>query len=111
MQLRPGKTTGEAESSLNAEIEKIKQEPVSEKELEKARNQTEASFIMGQDSVFYQAMLMGKLETTGAGAKHYLDTYIDEIRKVTVDDIMRVAKKYFREDNRTIGILVPLPEK
>ena len=109
-QLRPGKTAEEAESSLNAEIDRIKKEPVSDRELQKAKNQAEASFIMGQDSVFYQAMLIGRLETTGAGAK-YLDSYISEIRKVTAEDIMRVAQKYFMDDNKTVGILVPLPEK
>lgn len=109
-QLRPGKTTEEAESALNAEIERIKREPVSARELEKAKNQIEASFIMGQDSVFYQAMLIGRLETTGAGAM-YLDNYINEIGKVTAGDIMTAAQKYFVEDNKTVGILVPLPEK
>src|SRR4030065_1956767 len=64
-QLKPGRTTEEAETALNEEIERIKREPVSEKELQKARNQTEASYIMGQDSVFYQAMLISQLETTG----------------------------------------------
>ncbi len=108
-QLRPGRTTEEAEIALNEEIERLKVEPVSERELKKARNQTEASFIMGQDSVFYQAMLIGQLETTGAGAK-YLESYIDEIRLVTPEDIMRVAQKYFVEDKRTVGVLVPLPQ-
>ncbi|MEK6713616.1 MAG: insulinase family protein, partial [Nitrospirota bacterium] len=70
----------------------------------------EAAFIMGQDSVFYQAMLIGQLETTGAGTG-YLESYIDEIRKVTAEDIMRVAQTYFSEDNRTVGVLVPLPNK
>lgn len=109
-QLRPERTTAEAESALNTEIEKIKKEPVSDNELQKAKNQIEASFIMGQDSNFYQAMLIGKLETIGAGAG-YLETYIDEIRKVTAEDIMRIAQKYFTEDHRTVGILVPLPSK
>lgn len=109
-QLRPGRTTEEAEAALNEEIERIKREPVSDRELEKAKNQTEASFIMGQDSVFYQAMLIGRLETTGAGAM-YLNQYIDEIRKVTAEDIMRVAQKYFVDDHKTVGILVPLPAK
>ena len=108
-QLKPGRTTEEAEAALNEEIERIKREPVSERELQKARNQTEASFIMQQDSVFYQAMLIGQLETTGAGAR-YLESYIDEIRRVTPEDIMRVAQKYFVEDNRTVGVLVPLPQ-
>jgi len=109
-QLKPGSTTEEAETALNEEIERIKREPVSAREFQKARNQIEASFIMGQDSVFYQAMLIGQLETTGAGAR-YLEGYIDEIRKVTPEDIMRVAQKYFIEDNRTVGILVPLPQE
>ena len=109
-QLKPGRTTEEAEAALNEEIERIKREPVSERELQKARNQTEASFIMGQDSVFYQAMLIGQLETTGAGGR-YLESYIDEIRRITPEDIMRVAQKYFVEDSRTVGVLVPLTNK
>ncbi|MCC7202123.1 MAG: insulinase family protein [Nitrospirae bacterium] len=109
-QLKPDRTTEEAEAALKEEIERIKREPVSTRELQKARNQIEASFIMGQDSVFYQAMLIGQLETTGAGAK-YLESYIDEIRQVTPEDIMRVANKYFMDDNRTVGVLVPLPQK
>ncbi len=109
-QLKPDRTTEEAEAALTEEIGRIKKEPVSERELQKAINQIEAAFIMGQDSVFYQAMLIGRLETTGAGTA-YLESYISEIRKVTAADIMRVAQKYFGEDNRTVGILVPLPNK
>lgn len=109
-QLKPGRTTEEAEIALIEEIDRIKREPVSERELQKAKNQTEASFIMGQDSVFYQAMQIGQLETTGAGAR-YLESYIDEIRRVTPEDILRVAQKYFVEDSRTVGVLVPLPQE
>lgn len=106
-QLRPGRSPEEAEKALDEEIAKIKTEPVSDWELQKAKNQIEASFIMSQDSIFYQAMLIGRLETTGAGIK-YLNTYIDEIRKVTPEDIMKVASKYLVDDHRTVGILIPL---
>jgi len=109
-QVRPDKTTEDAESALDEEIDRIKSEPVSDKELKKAKNQIEASFIMGQDSIFYQAMLIGQLEVTGAGVR-YLDTYVNEIRKVTAEDIMRVAQKYLQKDTRTVGILVPLHKK
>ena len=108
--MRPGRTTEEAEAALKEEIEKVKKEPVSERELEKTRNQVESGFIMGQDSVFYQAMFIGRLETTGAGYK-YIDNYINEIGNVTAEDIMRVAQKYFLDDNKTVGVLVPLPPK
>jgi len=105
----PGKTTDEVERALYAEIEKFKTTPVTDEELRKAKNQIEASFIMGQDSVFYQAMLLGQFETV-ANWK-LLEKYVDNIRAVTKEDVQRVAMQYFSEDNRTVGILIPLKEK
>ena len=101
----PGKTTDEVEKALYAEIEKLKAAPVADEELQKAKNQIESSFIMGQDSIFYQAMLLGQFETV-ANWK-LLEKYVENIRAVTKDDVMRVAQQYFTEDNRTVGILVP----
>ncbi|MEK6680026.1 MAG: pitrilysin family protein [Nitrospirota bacterium] len=107
--LKPGKTTKELEDALYAEIEKLKTEPVTDRELQKSKNQVEASFIFAQDSIFYQAMQIGQIETIGIGYK-YLDAYVDNIRRVTKDDIMRVAKTYFTEKNRTVGILIPVKQ-
>jgi zinc protease len=106
--LMPGKTTDEVEKALYAEIDRLKTEPVTDEELQKAKNQIEAAFVMGQDSVFYQAMLLGRYETV-ANWK-LLETYLDRIRAVTKEDLMRVTKTYFIEDNRTVGILVPLKD-
>jgi len=105
----PGKTTEEVEKGLYAEIEKLKSEPITDEELRKAKNQIEASFIMGQDSIFYRAMLLGQFETV-ANWK-LLETYVENILAVTKEDVMRVAKEYFIEDNRTVGILIPVKEK
>jgi zinc protease len=102
----PGRTTEEVEKALYGEIEKIKAEPVSDDELQKAKNQIEASFIMGQDSIFYQAMLLGQFETVASWK--LLETYVENVRAVTKEDVMRVAKEYFSEDGRTVGILVPV---
>ncbi len=104
--IMPGKTTEEVEKALYAEIDRFKNEPVTDEELQKAKNQAEAMFIMSQDSVFYQAMLLGQFETVASW--HYLERYLDGIRAVTKDDIQRVAKEYFVEDSRTVGILVPV---
>jgi zinc protease len=101
----PGKTTEEVEKALYAEIEKLKTAPVADDELQKAKNQIESSFIMGQDSIFYQAMLLGQFETVANWKM--LGTYVEHIRAVTKEDVMRVAQQYFTEDNRTVGILVP----
>jgi zinc protease len=105
----PGKSTGEVEQALYAEIEKLKTAPVTDEELQKAKNQIEASFIMGQDSIFYQAMLLGQFETVANW--NLLEKYVDNIRAVTKEDVQRVARQYFSEDNRTVGILIPMKDK
>lgn len=103
----PGKNTEEVEKELGKEIERLKKEPVGDQELQKAKNQIEASFIYAQDSLFYQAMLLAQYEI--AKSWRLIDDYIPSIRKVTPEDIMRVAKQYLAADNRTAGILVPIP--
>jgi zinc protease len=80
-----------------------------ERELEKVKNQLEASFVYGQDSLFYQAMLLAQHEISLDWRA--IDDYLPSIRKVSSEDILRVAKKYLIPDNRTVGILIPLPPK
>jgi zinc protease len=102
----PGKTTEEVEKALFAEVDKFKAGLVTDEELQKAKNQIEAGFIMGQDSNFNQAMLLGQYETV-ANWK-LLEKYVATIRAVTKEDVQRVAREYFSEDNRTVGILIPV---
>jgi zinc protease len=101
----PGKDIKEVEDTLYAEIEKIKKEAPSELEVQKAINQIESSFIMEQDSIDTEAMKYGTFEMLGDW--RLFDKYLDSIKKVTPEDVVRVAKKYLNEDNRTVGILVP----
>ncbi len=105
----PGKDVAEAEKALDQEVERLQKEPVEEKELEKAKNQLEASFVFAQDSLFYQAMLLAQHEISLSWRA--LDDYLPSIRRVTPEDIRRVAKRYLTPDNRTAGILIPLPPK
>jgi zinc protease len=107
---QPGHSAEELEKSLDTEIEKLKTEPVADQELQKAKNQIEAGFIMGQDSNFYQAMQIGSAEAVGAGYE-YQETYVENIKKVTKEDLMRVAKTYLIRDHRTVGALIPQPRK
>jgi zinc protease len=107
--LLPGKDVAEVEKALDQEMERLQIEPVGERELEKAKNQLEASFIFSQDSMFYQAMLLAQHEISLDWKA--IDSYLSSIRKVSSEDIQRVAKKYLIPDNRTVGILIPLPPK
>ncbi|MEW6416918.1 MAG: pitrilysin family protein [Nitrospirota bacterium] len=101
----PGRDIKDIENSLYAEIEKIKTELPSEREIQKAKNQIESSFIMEQDSIYVQAMKYGIFEMIGGW--RLIDRYLEGIRKVTPEDVVKVAKKYLIEDNRTVGILIP----
>ena len=108
-ELLPGKEVAEVEKAFDQEVERLQKEPVGEQELEKAKNQLEASFIFAQDSLFYQAMLLARYEI--ALSWRTIDDYLPSIRKVSPEDIQRVAKQYLIPDNRTVGILIPLPPK
>jgi zinc protease len=107
--LLPGKEVAEVEKAFDQEIERLQKEQVGKQELEKAKNQIEASFVFGQDSIFYQAILLAQHEI--AFNWRAIDDYLPSIRKVTPEDIQRVAKKYLIPDQRTVGILIPLPPK
>lgn len=107
---QPGRTADELEKALYAEIEKLKTEPVTDPELQKAKNQIEAGFIMGQDSNFYRAMQIGIAEAVDAGYA-YQESYVENIQKVTKEDLSRAARTYLIEDRRTVGILIPQPRK
>jgi zinc protease len=107
--LLPGKEMTEIEKALDEEVERLQKTPVDDRELEKTKNQMEASFVYSQDSLFSQAMILARYEI--AQSWRAADEYLPSIRKVTAEDIQRVAKRYLVKDNRTVGILVPLPPK
>jgi zinc protease len=108
-QLLPGKEPGPIQREIDGLIEKVKTELVGERELNKAKNQVEAAFIFGRDSIFGQAMKIGFYEAVGDW--RLMDRYIEGIRKVSREDIRRVAKQYLDSDRRTLGTLIPLKDK
>jgi zinc protease len=117
-ELKPGFALRGVEQAIYDELDRLKNEPVTEAELDKARRQIEADLVMGHEEPLQQAMLLGQFETIAGGERipvqergyHYLDTLIARIRAVTAEDIMRVAGQYFTADNRTVGYLID-PEK
>jgi len=108
-QVMPEKDPLEVERAIYDLLERVKSEPVGERELEKAKNQVEASFVFGQDSIFGQAMRIGQYESVAGW--QLLDSYLAGIRKVTAADILKVAKQYLDTDRRTVGTLIPVKEK
>jgi len=101
-----GHTAEELEQALYDEVERIKKEPPTDFELEKAKNQAEAAFLMGQDSIHFQAEILGMFEIIGDW--RLKEEYLKGIKEVTADDVSRVASKYLVPENRTTGILIPI---
>ena len=108
-QLLPGIDPATVEREIDRGLEKVKSELVTERELQKAKNQVEAAFVFAQDSIFGQAMKIGYYEAVGGWRQ--MDGYLDGIRKVTREDIRRVARQYLVPDRRTVGTLIPTKEK
>ena len=108
-QLLPGIEPANVEREMDRLVDKVKTELVSERELQKAKNQIEAAFVFAQDSIYGQAMKIGLYEA--AGGWRQMESYLDGMRKVTREDIRRVAKQYLDRDRRTVGTLIPTKSK
>jgi predicted Zn-dependent peptidase len=90
------------EKEIWAEIDKIKQEGVTPEEIQKAKNRAEAMFIRSLSSSMGLARRVGVAELT-RGWKSLL-TDLDDLQKVTNEDIQRVATKYFVKDNSLTAV-------
>jgi len=90
------------EKEIWAEIEKIKTEGVKPEELEKAKNKSEASVLRGMQNPMFLAMRVGRAELNRGWRSLVED--LAAMKKVTEDDIKKVAAKYFVKDNVTIAI-------
>jgi predicted Zn-dependent peptidase len=95
----------ELEQAIEAELERLKREPVPEQELQKIKNQLKADFIRSLNSNNGLASMLSYYETL-LGDYRYLTNYIKIIDKITSDEIMQAAQKYLRNENRAVATLV-----
>jgi zinc protease len=103
-----GKTVAELEAALITQIELIKTAGVTQQELDRVKAAVIASDIYQRDSMFYQGMQIGQLETMGYSWK-LLKEYPEKLKAVTSEQIQAVAKKYLVKDNMTVAVLDPQP--
>ncbi|NOZ10563.1 MAG: insulinase family protein [Gammaproteobacteria bacterium] len=104
----PGHSLDEIEQAMLAEISLLKTELVSPQELARIKTQVVASDVYERDSVFYQAMKIGQLETVGLDAD-LVEAYIERVSAVTAEQVRQVAKKYLVPEAMTVARLNPLP--
>jgi zinc protease len=103
--VRKGRTLAEVEKALDAEIDRAVNEPVSEAELAKAIKQAKAMFAFSAESVTNLGFWYGFSEIIDT--YQWFENYLDRLSAVTIDDVHRVAQKYFTRANRTVGWYQP----
>lgn len=103
-----GKTVADLEAGLLEQIELIKANGVTQKELDRVKAAEIAADVYKRDSMFYQAMQVGQLETMGYSWR-LLNNYADKLNAVTSEQVQAVAKKYLVKDNMTVVTLDPQP--
>ena len=103
-----GHTTAELEKVIRAQIERIRNEPVSAEELKRVKAQVVAGNVYSRDSVFYQAMQIGRLVAVGLDWR-LLDDYVKNLNAVTAEQVQTVARKYLVDTNLTVAVLDPQP--
>jgi zinc protease len=98
------------EQAFRQEIVTLKSSPVSIEELERVKAQVIAGKVFDRDSMFNMGMQIGMLDSAGYDWS-LLDDYVDNIRRVGVEDIQRVARRYFDDSKLTVAVLLPETDK
>ncbi|MDC4205077.1 MAG: insulinase family protein [Candidatus Manganitrophus sp.] len=98
-------TAAEVEEAIYEELERLKNEPPTEKELEKVITNLNADLVRSLRSNNGLASQLAYFEAV-AGDWRYVLRNRDNIMKVTGEDVMRVARTYFTKKNRTVATLV-----
>lgn len=103
-----GKTIAELEAAIREQLQAVVRDGVSEEELKRVRAQVTASEVYKLDSVFYQAMQIGQMESIGL-THHAIPVMLKRLQAVTAQQVQDVAREILVDDHLTIAVLDPQP--
>ena len=95
------KTPGDVENGIYDEINRLKSELVSDRELQKVKNNFAAMAVRRTSSNFH--ILLQLIQYEGVDSWKAINTEIPNILEVEAEDIQRVARKYLIKENRTVA--------
>ena len=101
-----GKAPDALEATITREIERIRKEGITAEELQKVKNQKLIAFYGQIETINGKSNNLGTYELFFGDYKKMFDAP-QAYEKVTADDIKRVANRYLKKSNRTIGIMSP----
>ena len=104
--VQPGRTTEESQAALIGEFDRLKTELISDQELQRAKNQFARDYVFTRFTVEQKA-----LHLSHAAVIHdditTADAEFDILMNITKEDVRRVARTYFTEENRLVLTILP----
>jgi zinc protease len=104
--VQPGRTPDQVINALIAEFELLKSQPISDRELQRAKNQFARDYILGRESDQEKARVLSHAVVIHHDIKT-ADGEFDIFQGLTTADVQRVARTYFTTNNRTVLTLLP----
>jgi predicted Zn-dependent peptidase len=109
LKLNPGADPARAENALWAELQRLGDEPLSEKELTRAKNIVRASLLRGLSTTNGKAHTIGQMEVMLGSWREVL-ALPDRYAAISAQDVQRVSKALFAPHRRNVVTLVPSEE-
>jgi predicted Zn-dependent peptidase len=104
--VQAGKTPAEVEAAIYEQLEQVTEESITDRELQKAINQAQSSFVFRQDSIQQQGFTIGSFHILQS--YKVINEYLERLRQVTKQDVARVARTYLTKANRTVVTIIPM---
>ncbi|MBC5993949.1 M16 family metallopeptidase [Pontibacter cellulosilyticus] len=101
-----GVEVDDLEKAMNAEIERVKTEPLTDREFQKLRNQVESQFVQQNSTVAGRAESLANYHVY-FGDANLINTELQRYLNVTKEDIKRVANEYLTKNNRVVLHYLP----
>ncbi len=102
----PGQELAKISQVIQQSLTKLQQQPVSLEELNRAKTQLQAAFVLSNQDITSQASQLGYNQTV-TGDYRFIERYLGAIAKVTPEQVQRVAKTYLNPAKQTIGFFEP----
>jgi zinc protease len=104
--VQPGHTPEQVTQALIAELDRLKTEPITEHELQRTKNQFARDYILGRESNQQKALQLAHAVVIHNDIKT-ADGEFDIFQNITVADVQRVARTYFKPENRVVLTILP----
>ena len=104
--VQPGHTTQETIDALIAELDQLRNDPITPAELQQAKNQFARDYIFSRESNKDKASQLGHAVVIHNDIKT-ADGEFDIFMNITQADVQRVARKYFTPENRIVMTIMP----